>query len=765
MDYVGRVVRVAPAVVVALALASGVGCSRGDDSREQVRPPEKRTPVGPTAPHARKVPRVFDVVGNLERCDARHRGVLFDLGTPAVEGLSGYRLAPLSGVASVERDGATWGRITAREISYRFLLDDPQSIFVSARVRGLSSRSATVTIDGKTLGTLAFSKNQTRTVSTPLSSAALPAGPHTLAVRFSGSSRDGVDPFAEVDWLRVGFPDDDPTSFAAPTLRDVAQNVALSSVPHRGLAMRAPGAIRCTLGIPEGAHAKLAVGLQGAGEGEAEVRMLVDGRAPAVLKTVRLIGGDRAAWTDLDLPLSAFVGQLATIELAATGSTRGARVVFGDPLIVGAEMPDATTPPAKAVVIVVLTAVDPWRVPPWSPDRPLPTFATLAREGAVFENHRSPSTLVSSVMASLLTGLPPSQHAVVDAYARLPASLPTLATVAREASVRTAMFTSNPATFEAFGFARGWDRYTMHSPVSPALGTAPIDEIGAWVAEKDQRPEKGVLAVAHARGIHPPYDMPPGEFAQLPPQDYNGTLDPRRAGQVLEKMRQKKRAPAKWTDGDRLRLAGMMDAALVQTDRSLSNLIDALRKAGLWNDTLLIVTSDVGSAVDPAPLPFAENLDITEDTLAMPLYVRFPGGALAGARIKAPTSLVDVARTALAALGIDQGGLGGVDLFALAERGIAPMERPLVATLGDRYATRWGNYRLVGREGATPTLCLLDADPRCEKDVAPLMPLSTFALFRHTWDHEAAGWKQPRPRRDPATIDPETAAAMAVWGR
>ena len=50
----------------------------------------------------------------------------------------------------------------------------------------LSSRSATVTIDGKTLGTLAFSKNQTRTVSTPLSSAALPAGPHTLAVRFSG---------------------------------------------------------------------------------------------------------------------------------------------------------------------------------------------------------------------------------------------------------------------------------------------------------------------------------------------------------------------------------------------------------------------------------------------------------------------------------------------------------------------------------------------------------------------------------------------------
>jgi arylsulfatase A-like enzyme len=719
------------------------------------------------------LPRRFDLIEHMPRCEIRHRGVLLDLGSPSVEGLDGWKLAPDPALSSVEREGATWVRVGAKSLSYRFSLDEPQSIFVGARLRGAQARSASVYLDGKPIPMLSFARGQTRTISNPLLSTPVAAGPHLLGLRFAGSSREGAEPFAEIDWLRIGFPDDDSTAFAAPTLGDVIQpRLAFQGVPHRSLALRAPGVARCTVGIPTGARFRASIGLLGAGEGEAEIRILRDGQPGEVLKNVKVSGGEHPLWTDLELPLDAYAGQLVTVEMAASLAYRGARIVFGDPMIEGKEQPLYPMNTARAVIVVVLSSVDPARLPPWAPDRPLPTFDSLAREGAVFERYRSPSTIPAASLASMLTGLTPRQHSVEDAYARLPSTLPTLATIARDASIRTAMFSSNPATSEAFGFERGWERFLSHSPVSPALGTAPIEDLISWVGEHAKRSEKGLLAFVHTRGIHPPYDVSPGDFAQMlphPNQEYAGPLDPRRTGQILEKMRNKKRnIQQKWTEHDTMRLTGMIDSSLAQTDRSLSNLVDALRKAGLWNDTLLLVTSDVAGATDPAVLPFAETMELTEDALRVPLYVHFPGGAHAGERIAAPATAMDIARTALSALGIEAAAApGGVDLFELAERGLLPAERPLVATLPDRFAARLGDFRMVGRDNHPPFLCDLRVDPRCEKDLHEQLPLVTETLWRFAYDQESLA-RPPqftRPRREPATLDPDTAAALGVWGR
>jgi hypothetical protein len=207
----------------------------------------------------------------------------------------------------------------------------------------------------------------------------------------------------------------------------------------------------------------------------------------------------------------------------------------------------------------------------------------------------------------------------------------------------------------------------------------------------------------------------------------------------------------------------------VQTDRSLSNLVDALRKAGLWEDTLLVVTSDVAAATDiSTTLPFGEPLELTEEALHVPLYIHFPGHAHAGERFQAPTTAMDVAQTALAALGIDMpDALGGLDLFTLADQHITPVERALQATLPDRFASRWADLRMTARNGAPPFLCDLGVDPACEHDLREQRPLLTSALWRFSFDTEALARDpaHPRPRREPATLDNDTADAMAVWGR
>lgn len=751
-----------------IGLLASLGCC----SRKEAPPPsEQPAPRGPVIQEQGEVGRRLDLIELLPRCELRHRGILLDLGTPAVDGLAGWNLGPEPNTV-VEREGASWLRVASRTVTYRFTLQEPQQVFFSAKIKSLGGKSAAVLLDGKNAGSLPLARGQTKVSSSSVLASPVAPGVHQLTLRFSGASRDGREPVAEVDWLRVGFPGEDQAVFAAPTQADVLQNLALlGGTPHRPLALRVPSSLRCFLAVPENARLRTSLALLGNGEGEAEIRLLEDGQPATVLKTSRVLGSEKPVWTDLDLPLQAHANKLATLEITATQGSPGSRLLLGDPRILSGGVATNHIPRAKAVVVVVVSAINPERLPPWAPDRPLPTFDALAREGVLFENYRVSSSLVGSVMASLMTGLSPRQHTVEDGFARIPESLPTLATIARDASVQNAMFTVHPASSSTFGFARGWDRFTFHSPTSPALGTKPIEDLISWIGEHSNHADKGLLAVVHTRGIHPPFDFSPGEFAQLPPhpdQEYSGVLDPRRAGQILERLRRKKRgAPQRWNEADQMRLQAMIDGALVQTDRSLSNLIDALRKARLWNDTLLIVTSDVAGATDPTTLPFASVLEPREDVLRVPLYVHFPGGSHGGERPTVPVSTKDLTATALRALGLDAAVPGdGNDLFALAEQGGGSFELPQIASLGERVLVRWGDWRLVARSNTPPTLCDLKADPRCEQNRAEQFPLLTQALWRRAFEYEdrARPPRFQRPKREPATLDPDISAALNVWG-
>src|SRR6185369_18025856 len=94
------------------------------------------------------------------------------------------------------------------------------------------------------------------------------------------------------------------------------------------------------------------------------------------------------------------------------------------------------------------------------------------------------------------------------------------------------------------------------------------------------------------------------------------------------------------------------DAALTKQDAALAKLIASLKAKGAWNDTLLIVTSDVGLGAGPE-IPFDPAAPLTEDRLLLPLLVRFPGDALGGKEVTLPTSAVDVSATILKALGLE----------------------------------------------------------------------------------------------------------------
>lgn len=721
--------------------------------------------VAPTLASAGERQVVLDFIADLPSCDIDHRGPLLDMGTPAVIGRFGWRGDVPPSIETAEHHGSSWARIFDRRLELSFVVTARSPIFVSARAVGHLSKSAQVLLDDQPLGSLRFTKDDIRIASTGTTTFPVDAGLHTLTMIFSGKSRT-KQPFAEIDWVRVGVPDDDTATYGAPSLHNTLDMAAsLSNVPHRSLALRPPGLVRCALRVPPGATLSTAIGVRGPGQAEAEVRIVRDGEPTAVVRQVHVEGGDEATWSNVLVPLDSFAGKLVGVELAASSGVQGTRVVFGDPAIIIDSPPPPKVGRARAAVVVVLDGVARADLAPYSPDLAeiTPNLAKLAESAAVFDRHRAPTTVVPAVVASLLTALPPPAHALVDGFARIPAAQTTLAGIARDASVRTAMFTGVPTTFGAFGFDDGWIRFTEHSPSSGAAATAPLDDAAEWMKGilKDV-PDARLFILVHARGGHPPWDVTSKEMGNLASTEYNGPIDdPRRAAQVIATLRDKRVGGL--SEADRQRIRSLSTIALAGQDRAIGALIDTIRAAGLWDDTLFVVTGDVAVGGSDS-LPYADGVDLKESSLTLPMLVHFPKNVHAGERVDAPTEIYDIGETVAGSLGLKLSrDTVGRDLASVAAGLPAAVVSPQVAMLNEQYSVRLDQLVLKGSFGKTPSICDLDLDPTCAFDRRPVLPLATQALFRYLVETDVAT-RAPKERREAAVFDPQTVANLSVWG-
>jgi hypothetical protein len=748
------------ALIGLLLGALSAGCDEKRVPDQQDAAPSAR----PSDPEAPAVPRDREgLIGKLENCEIHHHGFVLDLGTGAALPHRGFGAGPFDDVTDGEREGASVARVTATKLSYQIPIDEARDeTEVSVRLYPGAARSVTAVLGERRLGTVKLAPGPLRIVTFPVIKAPIPAGRVALGLRFSGRPRGSTDPVAELDWIRVGAPDDSPGTYAAPTHRDLIADVALDSVPRRALALRAPGSVRCRALVSEDAELRTDLGYWGDGKGAVDVRVLTDGADPVVLAERGVSGGSGATWTPLTVPLAAHAGKVVAVELRALETTRGGRVLFGDPAIVRtADAPRA--PEASTVVVFVSSGTDRSVVPPWGPVAGLSALGELARGSAAFSTYRVPSTVPAAVFASLLTAEQPAVHTVEDPAARLPKATRTLAELLEEASGRTAMFTAVPTTFAAFGFEAGWDKFAQVSPVADVAATEPIAAASRWLEEELGAADGGRrLLVIHARGAHPPWDVTREEAGALAPEEYAGALEPRRGGLILSRLRTQRRGiKRRLDDADWARLRALVHASLTKQDAALGQLIGVLKKKGRWDSTLFVFLGDVAPGAPPET-PFDPAGELTEDRLLVPLLVKFPGGKLAAKEVQAPVTSVDVAATVLRALGVQ--APSGSDLFAVAN-GRGPLTgRAFVASLGDRYSTRVGSWLLRGRLGKTPTLCQMDVDPACVNDVFDAKPIAGWAAWQRTSEDLTRGFARRQLQREPASIDPDTGAALTVWG-
>jgi arylsulfatase A-like enzyme len=286
-----------------------------------------------------------------------------------------------------------------------------------------------------------------------------------------------------------------------------------------------------------------------------------------------------------------------------------------------------------------------------------PNLDQFAAHAELFEHAVSPSTWTLPVHASLFTGMSLRRHGLRDrttgrgagnpAVARLSPDIPTLAEILAKHGYATGAFIANCRYLTAdTGLARGFGTYIATpravAVVRPAFGSVisammperyaafirpfrPAHKINdaalGWIDEQGRRP---FFLFLNYMETHWPYEAPPPYHDQFP-----GTLG----------IRSDFRVPWDWyqrllwamheqggavTAAERRHLSASYDAALAYLDKQLGEFFDALKQRGLYEGSLIIVTSDHGELFGVHHL-IGHGADPYEGVTHVPLLIRYPG--------------------------------------------------------------------------------------------------------------------------------------------
>ena len=253
---------------------------------------------------------------------------------------------------------------------------------------------------------------------------------------------------------------------------------------------------------------------------------------------------------------------------------------------------------------------------------PTPVLTTLARDALVFEHAYAvyPES-IKGLFATIC-----SRYPAFDTPPELYAGLPCDALPAQlgAAGYTTALFHSG--RFDYLGMRsiverRGYDLLadagSIGGNVRSSFGVDEASTVRRMLAWIDRRKPAAPFFLTYLpiAGHHPYATTRPGPFRGA--RDYDNYLN-----------------------------------ALHEGDEAVGALLDGLRERGLDKETLFVVFGDHGEAFGQHPGNYAHTLFIYEENVHVPLLIAAPGLLDHGMRVKRTASVIDIAPTILALLGM-----------------------------------------------------------------------------------------------------------------
>lgn len=301
--------------------------------------------------------------------------------------------------------------------------------------------------------------------------------------------------------------------------------------------------------------------------------------------------------------------QIALIALSGTGPAWGA----------GAPPPEDGKPPSIILISIDTLRADRLGCYGYKRIR-TPHIDALTAGGTQFQAIESPVPLTFPAHVSLFTSTYPFFNGIEDNGEALSSKFVTLAAVLKSHGYQTAAVVGGFVLDRRFGLNKGFDHYDSTFNVHHEQSSDPgdIKRLGAdvvvtatnWLKGNSHQP---FFLFVHLYDLHTPYNL-----------------------------------PATY----RSRFGSSYDGELQYIDEQVGVLCDYLRKSGLFDKSLVVLTSDHGESLGEHGEK-NHGYFIYQSSMWLPLIMHWPAGSGAQpAQVAEPASLMDVAPTILQFVGI-----------------------------------------------------------------------------------------------------------------
>lgn len=285
----------------------------------------------------------------------------------------------------------------------------------------------------------------------------------------------------------------------------------------------------------------------------------------------------------------------------------------------------AAGPKPRGVVLISVDTLRADHLQTYGYRRPTsPNLDLLGADGVVFNRTyaSSPWTLPSHV--SLLTSLFNINHGVHRPTDRMDESLVTLTEVLRQNGFSTSAITGGTLVSYLYGFSRGFDTYKEGDGAMDYNNSAELVARSAaeWI---ENNKEKNFFLFLHTYQVHTPYDTPSPYGAMF--------LDPDavwKRAHTTEIFNGKKSIFKELSDAERRNLIGLYDAEIRYSDEALLKpVVEKLKALGLYDDSMIIFTSDDGEEFFEHG-SWDHGVHLYDESLRVPLVIKFPRSRFKG---------------------------------------------------------------------------------------------------------------------------------------
>jgi arylsulfatase A-like enzyme len=387
-----------------------------------------------------------------------------------------------------------------------------------------------------------------------------------------------------------------------------------------------------------------------------------------------------------------------------------------------------------------------------------PNLKELLKESTLYTNSIAASTITLTSHASMFTGLYPGSHGAYKQFPGFPLGrplsegIPTIASLLDLAGYRTMALAANLWYLGSeFGLLHGFEYSWTPRPMplieanhayllrgrigqllqdlpdaadfysSPAIDAATITRRATLLLDRFRGQQTPFFLFLNFMDAHWPYRSPSPFDATYPGRDFRFNGSDEEAALRNRVDCGGESVPSVY----QAHAESQYDGAIAFLDFKIGEMVDYLKRNGLFERTMIIITSDHGEALGNRGF-LAHNVSVYQDQVHVPLIVKYPGSRGSG-RVEDLVSHVDILPTILDVAGLaPRPDLPGVSLLRLnsksdraifSERHYGSCQAQSARTPGVQYALFRGSSKLISSSLGVQELYDLANDPSEKTDL------------------------------------------------